>query len=307
MRSRSRSSGLPHLLRLLALAALASLAALTSACHRNTPEPGPAVTPDDAEAPPPPPPPLPAKKGPRRTGFVGMLFHAAGDLTLTGEQSSAIGEIEASLRTADDAAKGASRALQSDLAAGIRAGKIDAAKTRADYAALDAAAKQRTDRQAVALNALHAALDPAQRDDLSLAVRARQAAHALRPPDELDEVEGDWTQRRLDRLTDDLGLDAAQRQKVGALLAKSGLPDSAEMKARKDAATAHADEILRAFSRDEAFDATKLDLRVGASEGPHELVEREARFLGQLIVVLKPEQREKLAASRERHPEPVPE
>lgn len=300
---RSRSRGYPHPLRPLAPVALASLVALASSCHRANPEPSPAVAPEDAEPPPPPPP----AKGPRRTGFVGMLFHAAHDLTLTGEQSSAVGQIEASLRTADDATKGAARALQADLAAGIRAGKLDAVKTRADYAAIDAAAKQREDRQAIALNALHAALDPAQRDELSLAVRARQAAHALRPPDEMDEVEGDWAQRRLDRLTDDLGLDAAQRPKVAALLAKSGLPDSAEMKARKDAATARADEILRAFSHDEAFDATKLDLRVGASQVPHELIEREARFLGQLIFVLKPEQREKLAASRERHPERVPE
>lgn len=297
----------PRRLRPLALLALVTALPM---CSRRDRETDSVVAPPAEEAAPPPlppePAPPPATRSPRRTGFLGMIFHAAHDLTLTGEQSTAVDAIEAALRAADDAARGASRAVQSDLAAGIRAGKLDTVKLGADYAALDAAAKERTDRQATALDALHAVLAPAQREDLTLAVRARQAAHALRPPDEPDEVASDWTQRRLDRLTDDLGLDPAQRQKVAALLAKSALPSPEEMKARKDAATARTEAILRAFSREDTFDATKLDLRVGTSQSPHELVEREAGFLGRLVVVLRPEQREKLAASRERHDERVP-
>ena len=233
-----------------------------------------------------------------------MAFHAAHDLKLSPDQSLAIDQIEAALRASDQGSKGARHALQSDVVAGIRAGKLDANTMRADYAALDAAANDHAGRQAQALDGLWAVLDPAQRADLALAVRTRLAAHALRPPGEPDEVADDWTARRLERLDDTLGLDEVQKRAVSGLLKKSALPSSDELTARKDAAVARGDALLRAFARDPAFDARKLDDGGAANHEAEELIEKEVTFLGQLVTVLTPAQREKLAVSRERQPGP---
>jgi hypothetical protein len=235
---------------------------------------------------------------PRRTGVTGMILHAAHDLTLTPEQSTALDSIEASLRPSEDAARDALSALRSHIVAGIRAGNLSARVTTADYAALRAATKQRADRQAVALNGLRALLSPEQREQLVLAVRARHAAHSLRPPDAPDDTAGDWTQKRLERLTDTLGLDDAQHRKVGALLAASGLPGGDDVKARKGAETARNEALLKGFANDESFDARKVDL--GSTSRPGEaLMGREEEFLARLVGVLTPAQRETLAASRE--------
>jgi hypothetical protein len=236
---------------------------------------------------------------PRRTGIAGMIFHAAHDIELTPEQSSALDSIEASLKPSEDGARKALRTLRSDIVAGIRAGKLTAKVMAADRAALDAATKERADRQAVALNGLRALLAQPQRDDIALAVRARRAAHALRPPDSPDDTASDWTQQRLDRLTDTLGLDEAQRRRVGAMLDGGGLPRVGDIKARKDAEAARADVLLNAFARDDSFDARKLDIGGSASRSGEVLIQREGEFLGRLVGVLTPAQREMLAATRE--------
>lgn len=252
-------------------------------------DPSPASLPPQDEVPPIP-------KAPRRSGIAGMVFHATHDLTLSEAQKAAIDGLEAPLRGADDATKAASRALQSSIVAGIRAGKMDEAKTRTAFAALDAAQKDRVDRQAAALNGLHALLDTMQRAELAQAVRARLAAHSLRAPDAPDDEPGDWTRRRLDRMTDELGLDDAQRKRVGDLLAKSNLANLTSLKAEKEEASARAEAVVRAFSRDDGFDATKLDLRPGTGKSAHDYVEREVGFITRLIGVLTPAQREQMAS-----------
>jgi Spy/CpxP family protein refolding chaperone len=284
---------------------LLALAVALVACHRDEGEPSPpaavAATTEPPTDPLPPPAEAPhAPRGPRRSGLAGMIFHAAHDLTLTDGEKAALDELEGPLRAADEEAKGASRGLQSAVVAGIRAGKLDAAKIRAGYAVVDAAAKDRAGRQAEALAGLHALIGTAQRAELTLAVRARLAAHSLRPPDAPEDEASDWTRRRLDRLTDDLDLDDAQRRRVADLLARSALPGPEALKARRDEANARAEAILRAFSHDDAFDAGALGLGAGSDRSPHELVEREVTFLGRLVGVLKPAQRERLATSRER-------
>jgi hypothetical protein len=235
----------------------------------------------------------------RRTGAVGMIFHAARDLTLSREQAGALDSIDASLGAADDGVKRALRAHEAHVAAGIRAGKVDPKTMAPDYAALDAATQDRDEKQAAALGALRGLLTPAQREDLVLAVRARRAAHSLRPPGAPDEDADDWTQQRLDRLTETVGLDDGEQKKVAALLAKSTLPRAQELKARKDAEKARGDALLRAFQVDELFDARTLDAGRISERSGEDLIEREDVFLGQLVGVLTPAQREELAASRE--------
>ncbi|MGH7439298.1 MAG: hypothetical protein ACRENE_26730 [Polyangiaceae bacterium] len=235
----------------------------------------------------------------RRTGVVGMIFHAAHDQKLAHEQAGALESIDASLGAADDGVKRALHTLEVHVAAAIRAGKVDPKAIAPDYAALDAATKDRDEKQAAALGALRGLLTPAQRADLVLAVRARRAAHSLRPPGAPDEDVDDWTQQRLDRLTETVGLDGGQQKKVAALLAKSALPRAQELKARKDVEKARGDALLRAFQVDELFDARALDAGRISERSGEDLIEREDVFLGQLVGVLTPAQREKLAASRE--------
>jgi Spy/CpxP family protein refolding chaperone len=240
-----------------------------------------------------------ADAGPlRRTGLVGMIFHAAHDLTLTPDQASALASIDGSLGVSDEGVRSALRSLEAHVVAGIRAGKLDPKTTAPDYAALDGATKDRADRQAAALGTLRGLLTPPQREDLVLAVRARRAAHSLRPPD-APEDDGDWTQRRLDRLGETLDLDEAQKKKVAALLAKSALPRAQDVKARKDAEKTRGDALLRAFQADEFFDARAIDGGAIAERAGEDFIEGEDAFLGQLLGVLTPAQREKLAASRE--------
>jgi Spy/CpxP family protein refolding chaperone len=125
----------------------------------------------------------------------------------------------------------------------------------------------------------------------------------MRPPGAPDEAAGDWTKRRLNRLTVDLELDAAQRKRVAALLAQGNLPTAAAMEARKDEVKKHEDAILSAFEQGDvrALDAGKGRAADASAESPHDLIEREVEFLSQLLPILTPEQRETLAESRERH------
>jgi hypothetical protein len=226
-----------------------------------------------------------------------MMFHAAYDLPISDPQAAALERIEDETLGGDagnDSARDRVRALEADLAAGIRAGKIDAATMQAHYAALDDLATLRQAREARALDGMHAALDAPLRRSLVELVRARRGAHSLRPPGDED---ADWTRERLDRLTEGLDLDADQQKRVAALLAKSDLPSAAALQARKDEASTRVDAMLRAFEGD-GFEANKLDLRFGTGASPHDLIEREARFLGQLLPILKKDQREKLAVRR---------
>ena len=102
-----------------------------------------------------------------------------------------------------------------------------------------------------------------------------------------------------DRLTRGLDLDADQQKKVDAIIAKedaakAGRPDPAEMKKNVEA-------MLAAFEKD-TFDAKKLDtFDVKKARAP---MEQEAKLLAQLVPLLKPEQREKLAAKMEKGPSP---
>ncbi len=56
--------------------------------------------------------------------------------------------------------------------------------------------------------------------------------------------------------------------------------------------------VLTAFEAD-VFDAKKVDLLGSPGKTPHEGLEKDTKFLSQLLPILTPEQREKLAAQRE--------
>jgi Spy/CpxP family protein refolding chaperone len=249
------------------------------------------------------------KRGGARGGPSMMLFQAARALELKDEQKAKLDAAEKTAHAgmddaARDAMKAASKDLHTELVAGIKAGKIDNAKLEPKYAALEKLAAAGHAKEAEALSALHDALDATQRKAVTANVRAKQAAREAK----MAHREGDGgaadggaphfqTKRMLGGLTRGLELDAEQEKKVDALVAKDdgkGHPDPAEMKKNVEA-------LLTAFEKD-TFDAKKLDaFDAKRARGP---MEQETKLLAQLLPILKPEQREKLAAKMEKGPSP---
>jgi hypothetical protein len=243
-------------------------------------------------------------RGRSLSGPVGTLFRAARDLPLTDAQKASLDALETQLATPatgepphDDA-----KALQTDIVAGIRAGKLDQAKLRADFAASDKAMAAHEAKEESALSGLYAALDPAERKALVAAVRTKEtardaqfAAHGV----DMDAGAAEWAKRRLDRMTAQLGLDAAQQKTVGALLVKGDSMGPAAMNTQREEGKKRMERILSSFEGD-TFDPKKLDLGGVPGTTLHEGLEKDTAFLSQLVPVLTPEQREKLATQRDR-------
>ena len=239
--------------------------------------------------------------GDRRGGMTGMLIRAARDLPdLKDPQKATVDKIEDGLKKDDPmAAMAEFKGVHDDMVAGVKAGKIDTAKMTAHYAAIDKAAQARQDKEAEALNGLYAALDAGQRKALTAAVRAKAAAHDADDKGHPDAgAPADWTKRRLERMTKDLALDDAQQKSVGALLAKQ--PSPAAMDAMRADGKKRLDAVLAAFEKD-GFDAKKLDLSMApAGKKPHDMIDQQVQFTTALLGILKPDQRDKLAATMDK-------
>lgn len=266
-------------------------------------------------------------------GGAMMLLRMAREIELREAQKVAVEDIQKSLRTDDATPGGEFREIHAVMVAGVRAGKIDNAKLDALRAEAEKAAQARRDKEAGALQRLHAALDAAQRKALVAAVRAKQTERKERGPRPMrggppaESVSGaapspsapaaaappsgsapamtpaKWQKRRLEKLTKDLGLDADQQKKVDALLAKAA-PKPPEMNAAREEQKKRADALLAAFEQD-VFDAKKLEQPAPAAkkDGAMSL---HTQLLNDLLPILKPEQREKLAASMEKQPDRRP-
>ncbi|MBX3187710.1 MAG: hypothetical protein KF819_11870 [Labilithrix sp.] len=255
------------------------------------------------------------ERGDRHRGRWGgpgaILFRAAKGAELKDDQKAKVEAAEKTAKTGaeaavKDATKEAVKGLHDDLVAGIKAGKIDAAKLEPRYAALEKGAKAELEKDAEALNALHAALEPAQRKAAVASIRTKEAARDQRIADRKGKEapaakEGEGKERRrgkshVDRLVGDLELDAEQQKKVEALQPKDDAHAArrADMKKQNDA-------LLTAFEKD-TFDAKKLEPFDGKkARAP---LEEQAKLLSALLPILKPEQREKLAAKMEKGPSP---
>ncbi len=240
-------------------------------------------------------------RGDRRTGLEGILFHAVRELELKDDKKAAIEKLEEPLHADDPDLKSAIKLSHADLVAGLRAGKIDSAVMQKHYLASDKAAQARLDKEVAALNGLYAALDAPQRKALTAAVRAKQAEREARMAAHKQDAKdggtdgggpGDRTKHRLDRMTADLNLDPAQQKSITAVLAKGDSP--ATMDARRVEGKKRIDTLLTAFEQD-AFDAKKLQLDSSPKKA-HEGLERQVQAFAQILPVLRPDQREKLAA-----------
>jgi Spy/CpxP family protein refolding chaperone len=283
------------------------LLALPLACNKDNSQPAPAASSASAPAPEAstaPPPSASAhnqrSRGREQGGPAGTMFRAAHDLPLTDAQKATVDTLETQLQ-AGDAPTDDFKALQTDIVAGIHAGKLDNTKLQTDFAAIDAAIAAHAAKEGDALNGLYVALDPGERTSLVAAVRAKQgvrdaqfAAHA-----DVDAGAFDWTKRRLQQMTMQLGLDAGQQKSVGAILGKDDSMSPATMKTQRDEGKKRMEAVLTAFEGT-AFDPKKVDLSGIPGKTRHEGLEKDTTFLSQLLPLLTPEQRDKLATQRER-------
>jgi len=233
-------------------------------------------------------------------------LRAARDLPdLKDAQKAALDKAAEGLRPGSDgdAMKTEMKSFHDDMMAGVKAGKLDQAKLTAHYAAMDKLGQARSDKEADALNAIYAVLDANQRKAVVAAVRANQAKHEEKAKAWMASHDGgvpaDFQKRRLDKMTADLGLDADQQKKVGDLLAKQMKPG--DMDAMREAGKKRLEGILAAFEK-EGFDAKKQDLSMMPGKKPHDMIQQHVDFTSALLGILKPEQRDKLAANMDKRP-----
>ncbi|MGO9837050.1 MAG: hypothetical protein ACLP1X_22880 [Polyangiaceae bacterium] len=232
----------------------------------------------------------------RSHGILGMLLRSFRATPHSDAQEAAFEAATEPVRAAGTE-KPEYAALQSDVVAGIGAGKLDAEKIHTDLIAVDRATQASRDRDVSVANALHAVLDEPLRQKVTASIRARSAAMEAAHPEMADAGATARTKVRVNRMTSELELTPAQQKQVAAILAANE-PSAAEAQAHRDAAKTGLDAFLDAFEH-EPFDASKLDL-FATPKSPHEAVDREIRSLTQLLPVLTPAQRQKLAESRQR-------
>jgi Spy/CpxP family protein refolding chaperone len=238
-----------------------------------------------------------------------MLFRAASDLPdLKDTQKTTLDKIHDSLKD-EGGPKPEFKDFQAELITEAKAGKIDNTKLDPKIKAIETAMQARMDKEADALNQLHEALDAGQRKELTAAVRTKRTqmeerfnkmregmnpgAGATPPKPE------EMAQKKVDRLTKELDLDATQQKTITDLAMKQA-PKPGNPMAMRDEWKKSTDALLTDFEKD-TFDAKKNELYTGANKKGHMGLQHEVDFLSQLVPVLKPEQRDKLAARLE-HP-----
>jgi len=232
-------------------------------------------------------------------GIAGPFFRAALEADLTDDQKATLDKLEEPIRNDPGARKEAS-AFRTDLVASIKAGRIEGAKLQADEAAITKAVLAHQEEQATALNGLHAALSAEQRKAVVDAVRASQPAHDHPPTFMLSDAgASEWVAHRLERMKSQLVLDLDQQKEVAAVLARNEPPPPGAMQAHAEAVKKQTEALLVAFEKD-AFDAKKLDLSATPGHKPTEALDRQVKYVTQLMPILTAGQRDRLAGQIER-------
>ena len=193
------------------------------------------------------------------------------------------------------------------LAAGIRAGKVDATMTMRSGADSEMAAHQAASAKALAT--LHATLTPDQRRALVDAIAKRAAEHGPKdgmaggPPH--DRAGGPPPGGPMGGLLEGLDLTQAQRDAIRTKLdAQRPAPTDREaMKAQHEAFRTAMQAKLQTFASDSFDAAAFVAPPPGALKGgPGEHADRMAAELAIITSVLEPAQREKLATKIEQGP-----
>ena len=238
----------------------------------------------------------------RHAGLTSMLFLATNEVPLTDAERASVDDLETPLRSDDGALHAAMGAFRATVLAGVKAGRIDLAQVGFAEAAVDEALSDHRRDERAALDALYALLDSKQRAAVVAAARARQAERDAPfaywvTVKEADGGALDWGKRRLDRLTASLSLDARQQGQVGLLLAAvDDPPDAAGMRSRLEIRTRRQEALLEAFSSD-TFEARSADLTLLPGRAAHAPMDHLVALLARLLPILRPAQRDRLAAS----------
>jgi hypothetical protein len=232
-------------------------------------------------------------------GPAAPFLYAAQRVTLTASQSSSLAAVEAALDADENVVHVAMTAFHADLVAGVKADAIDMAKLAADGTIVESAVAEHRARQAAALVSLHDLLDPTQRSALVAAARAKQAEHEAHVAEWKAKgapgAHADLQKRRLDKLTADLALDAAQQQKVATLLAEAKEPPhDRTMDSRREEMKQHEDALLTEFAGD-MFDAAKVQPKAPPEVAPRPMTEHLVSFVSKMLPLLRPDQRKKFA------------
>lgn len=242
----------------------------------------------------------------RAGGAVGALFRAASQMELSDEQKTKIEGIATELREADKneqadggGARKEMKALHDELVAGVKAGRIDQGKLEPHYAILEKDAKERAARDVDGLGKLHGVLDADQRKKLGEQVKKQEdernerakkaeASHADAGPRPSPQ------KRRYERYGKDLDLDTDQKKKLDAMIPNE---DAKAASAMREDAKKRVDATIDAFTKD-AWDGKGIP-------GPdikqvRKPMDEQVKFFNQLIPILKPDQKEKLASRLEK-------
>lgn len=233
----------------------------------------------------------PRHRGPR--GLAGMFLEAADEKVP--EAKATVADLRKKLQEGETP-RDEMKTLHDDMVAGIKAGKLDIVKLDADHAAAEKAMKAQHDKESDTLNALHAALKPEQRKAVVAEVREdmKKRADKMAKWNDKNSDKADPKAAHRAKMTKDLDLDADQQKKVDAIFAKDepgkDKPDHEAMKKKMDA-------VLDAFEKD-TFDAKKLEQPMDGHGGGKGMMmgAMDPKKMNEVLAILKPEQREKLAA-----------
>lgn len=225
-----------------------------------------------------------------RFGLAGMYFHAAKKLTdLDEAQKTKLAEIEKGFE--DPAPPAEMKAYHDELVTQVKAGKIETAKLDPLKAAAEKAMITHRDKELDALNGLHALLKAPQRTALVAALKAKEGKGPMMGPKGGPGGKmGHDPKEKVAHMTKELGLDDAQAKKVEAILPKE------DAKAHDPEAWKKKMEAVNTAFEKEGFDAKKQELFTGKGPGAAH-GGMDSAFLDKLLPILKPEQREKLAAN----------
>jgi Spy/CpxP family protein refolding chaperone len=226
-----------------------------------------------------------------------LLRSVQAQSTLNDEQKATLDQIGTDLHGSssdeDGGARSAMRDMHTELVTGVRAGKIDTAKISAMEKTVEAAGRARRLSEAEALNKAWKMLDPTQRKAVAAQVRTLEEKRESRMH-RRDGGMPNFTKLKFEHYTKDLGLDADQQKKVEAMMPKE---DKFAVDAA-DEAKKQLDEMVAGFESD-SFDARRWETADALKKNLTPLAET-VKFVGQLVPILKPDQREKLAGLLEK-------
>jgi Spy/CpxP family protein refolding chaperone len=234
----------------------------------------------------------------RASGNVGMILRAVQSQPgLTDAQKAELDQIGTDLHAAnsddDGGARSAMRDMHAELVSEVRAGKIDSAKLGGMEKAIETTGRTRRLAEADALNKAWKMLDPAQRKAVSAQVRGAEDKRQERMH-RRDAGMPNFAKLKFEHYTKDLALEPDQQKKVDAMIPKEDkfATDAA------DEAKKQLDEMIAGFESD-SFDARKWESADALKKNLMPLADT-VKFVGQIVPILNPVQRDKLAGTLEK-------